>query len=54
MNVPVRAATGDVVSVQFAGYGDIAVRVEALDEFVALVAEVALRREVCWDMFLGR
>lgn len=37
---------GDVVCVELAGDGDVAVAVEALDEFLALVAEVRLGGEV--------
>lgn len=40
------AAAGDVVGVELAGHGYVAVGVEALDELGALVAEVGLRREV--------
>lgn len=34
------------MGVELAGDGDVAVRVEAVDEFVSLVAKVALRGEV--------
>ena len=37
---------GDVVGVEFAGYGYVAVAVEAFDEFLTLVAEVGLGGEV--------
>lgn len=36
------AVPGDVVGVELAGDGNVAVGVEAVDEFVALVAEVGL------------
>lgn len=41
-----QAAAGYVVRVEFAGDGDVAVCVEALDEFFALVAQVGLGGEV--------
>lgn len=45
--VSVRVAMArDVVGVEFAGDGDVAVGIEALDKLFALVAQVRLRREV--------
>lgn len=42
------AAAGDVVGVEFAGDGDVAVCVEPADEFVCLIAEVGLGGKVGW------